>query len=231
MNHQRTSHRTMGAVSVMALVASLVLAGCAEDPEGVDPTLTPMAAVGGGGSGGSSTAGDNPESGDETGPESDDAEDGPGDVDPARAALTGGECLVGNWFVDNEQFGELMTAHAGTAVDNISGSTMVTFRDDGTTTTHYDEWTHTFTQDGATVTVVKDGADSGVYNVGADGAMTMDETDLQSTTTMEFEVDGNGVTRDAPARDGVFTNASFVCSGDELTVSADGATSVLYREH
>lgn len=146
-------------------------------------------------------------------------------------ALTGEACLPGNWFVDNETFGALMAEASGGVGNDMSGTVMVTFREDGTTSTYYDEWTYVTSVDGRTLTLLKDGADSGTYEVTADGSMSLVDTDISSTTSSQIEVDGEQVTMSIRPEPSVFSDASFTCEGDALTMTADGATTILHREH
>lgn len=225
MRDHRTAGPKFGALIALTLGAALLLSGCSSS---IDPEASEQAAVTGGGPGGGST---------EAGRPADDAADADGEADaeaepaePATEALAGAACLTGSWVVDNEHFGELMSSVSGSAVDDIEGVTTVTFRDDGTTTTHYDEWQHTITMDSATVTIVKDGEDSGVYEVAEDGSMTLTDTDLGATTTSQMTMGGQTVAHQAPPQPSVFSRATFRCEGDALTVTAEGATTILHRE-
>lgn len=222
MRHELTSAWRLSAVVALALGGTLMLSGCESTP---DPQATDAQ-----GGGSASTPDDPAADPDASAPAGDDADADAASPPPAEP-LTGAACLPGNWFVDNEHFGELMSSVSGSAVDNIHGVTMVTFRDDGTTTTHYDEWTHTITMDGATVTIVKDGSDSGTYEVAADGSMTLTDADLNTITTSEMEMGGQVIRTEVPPQPSVFSQATFTCEGDVLTVSAEGATTLLHREH
>lgn len=217
---------TLSAVTAVALAAALALAGCNANPAEL--------AAGSVGSTPTTTAEAEPVTSDEPAePVEEDllSEPEPVDEEPAPLTPTGAQCLVGNWLVDNSAFEVMMSAFSGTAVDSISGSLMVTFLDDGTTTTTYDAWTHTITVADGTATVVKNGADSGTYSVGEDGEITINETETTAVTEMQIQVDGQTMSLTEPPGPGVFTDATFTCSGDELTITAAGETSVLYREH
>lgn len=199
-----------------------MLSGCGSTPD-------PQAADTQGG--GSASTPDDPTAEEPDASASPEEDDADGASPPAAEPLTGAACLTGDWFVDNEHFGELMSSVSGGVVDDIHGVTMVTFRADGTTTTHYDEWTHTIKGEGATVTIVKDGSDSGTYEVAADGSMTLTDAELNTTTTSEMEVSGQVIRTEVPPQPSVFSQATFTCDGDELAVSAEGATTLLHREH
>ncbi|WP_430867908.1 hypothetical protein [Demequina aurantiaca] len=151
--------------------------------------------------------------------------------DPPEVELAGKECLPGNWILDNNEFGALMSAAAGSTVSELTGNVMVTFREDGTTSTSYDEWTYALVVDGSQLTLSKNGTDHGTYRVAADGTMSMVDTDLSSVSQMELEVDGSPVINTVQSEPSVFGSAAFTCAGDELTVTADGATTVMHREH
>jgi len=199
-------------IVVIALAAALTLAGCDDEED--------HAAGDGPGAAGTKATQDEPD-GDTT----------PAEDESSTAALTGAACLPGNWVVDNEEFGELMSTVSGSAVDDVSGSVMVTFREDGTTTTHYDDWKHSITVQGATVTIVRDGEDSGTYQVADDGSMSLTDTQMSSTTKARMKMGGRTVDTVAPKTPSVFSQATFTCQGDELTVTADGGTTTLHREH
>lgn len=218
---RRSRHTTLSALTAVALVAALFLTGCDEDPE----------ELAGGSAGSTHAATDDAEPVASTEPAEEDSPSEAGPVEePAPGQLTGAQCIVGNWLVDNSKFATMMSAFSHTAVDSISGSLMLTFRDDGTTTTTYDAWTHTVAVADGTGTVVKNGADSGTYAVGEDGNITVNETEITAVTEMQFEVNGLTTSLTEPPGAGVFTDAAFTCSDDELTVTAAGQTSVLYRE-
>lgn len=155
----------------------------------------------------------------------------PTEESPPEMELTGAECLPGNWFLDNAEFGALLSAAAGSTVSDLTGNVMVTFREDGTTSTAYDEWTYTVVVDGTQLTLIKNGIDHGTYQVAADGTMSMVDTDLSSVSQMKLEVDGAPVISTVQSEPSVFGSAAFTCVGDELTVTADGATTIMHREH
>ncbi|MDN5744054.1 MAG: hypothetical protein L0H31_02910 [Nocardioidaceae bacterium] len=219
------SLRTRLAVTTIALAAALATSACNdEDDRGT------VSADGDGASPSTTAQTSSSEPSEQSEDETEEAEPSPTDESSADVLSTA-DCLPGNWFVDNDEFGALMSTVSGSAVDNISGSTMVTFRDDGTTTTHYDEWTHTITVKSATVTIVKNGEDSGTYEIADDGTMTLTDTDLASTTTSQMKMGGRTINQPVPPQKSVFSRATFTCAGDELTVTAEGATTVLHREH
>lgn len=209
------STRTRIGATAFALTTALSISACDDEKDETAP---------------SSVEGDSAPSPPEGSDDSDDdptaAKDGSSSEGP-----TGAECLTGNWFVDNEEFGELMSTVSGTAVDDVQGTVMVTFGADGTTTTHYDEWIHSITVDGATVTIERNGSDSGTYEVAQDGTMTLTDTEMSSITESHMEVGGRNVTSTVPPQPSVFSQATFVCEADELTVTAEGATTTLHREH
>src|SRR5690554_6158361 len=205
--------------SLAALVVASVLvvtAGCAQDQ------FAAGSASGGGADPDSSEgAGD----GDDADADGEDAE---GDE---PKLLTGADCLPGNWFVDNESFGKLISGAAGGAVDNVTGVVMLTFTADGTTQTLYEGWKHTITVDSAKVTITKDGTDHGTYKVNADGSITLADTRIGSDTKSVMEMAGKSVKTTVTPEPSVFSQASFDCNGDELSVTAAGGTTILHREH
>lgn len=205
--------------SLAALVVASVLvvtAGCAQLPW--------AAGTGAGGSEPDSSEAPSDDGGDDN-PEGDDAEG------EETKVLTGADCLPGNWYVDNESFAALMSSAAGGAVDDITGVVMLTFTADGKTQTLYEDWKHSITVDSATVTIVKNGTDFGTYSVNTDGSIALVDVEIQSDTTSVMKMGGQTVTSTVTPEPSVFSQASFDCNGDELSVTAEGGTTILHREH
>jgi len=151
--------------------------------------------------------------------------------DPPADALAGEACLPGNWFLDNEEFSDFMASVSGSAINKMSGSVMVTFREDGTTSTYYDGWTYDMEGGDRSMSLSKDGTDSGTYHVAADGSMALADTEMSAITTAWIERDGEMVGLRVEPTPSVFSDASFTCEGDKLTMVSDGATTILHREH
>lgn len=59
----------------------------------------------------------------------------------------------------------------------------------------------------------------------APGALTMTETTASSKATLE----AGGMLAEAPHEPTPFSEGSYVCAGDEMTVAVDGGTTVLRR--
>lgn len=149
--------------------------------------------------------------------------------DDSAGFVSGADCLVGNWYLDNESFRALM-ADAGGDVE-VTGWAIITYNADGTTMTTYDEWTNVVSQDGAVATIVRNGEDRGTYEVTGD-AFTMTETDAGSVIEMTMsEGGGPPITVTAERQAAPVSNGTFTCDAETLTVVADGGTSVLHREH
>lgn len=225
MKRRRSSPRRAGAMATGVLLAMTMAAGCDEDDE------AQASQRGTGGQVVTSEPAQEPSEPEATEPAPEPTPAETPTTQPTPTMLTGAACLLGNWYVDNQQFGELMSSVSGSAVDDVTGVVMVTFRDDGTTTTHYDDWKHTITVQSATVTIIKNGEDHGTYEMVDDGTMTLTDTDMNSTTTAKMEMQGRTTDYDAPPQPSVFSQSVFTCEGDELTVTAEGATTVLHREH
>lgn len=208
---------SVATAAVVALASALLLSGCAGEEN--------TASLSGGSSSSGATsgpdgAGEKRDGGD---PERSDAEKADGESD---AALTGAACLPGKWILDNAKFAALIAAGTGGVVDDVQGLALLTLGADGSTSTRYEDWSHTITSDGATMTVVRNGTDSGTYSL-AGGSMTMTETSVASEVVMTMNGNVMGAASHEPS---VFSQATFSCSGDTLTVTADGGTSTLHRQ-
>jgi hypothetical protein len=203
---------TFAALVVASVVA--FTAGCA---------LLPESAAGGGAGGGSgSDNSDGPANGDDTDSDEDGGE--------GAKVLTGADCLPGDWSVDNDSFAALMSGASGGAVDTVTGLVMLTFTTDGKTQTRYENWKHSITVDSATVTIVKNGTDFGTYSVNADGSVALVDAEISSDTTSVMDIGGQKVSHTVTPEPSVFSQASFDCNGDDLSVTAEGATTILHRE-
>lgn len=215
-----------GCLTALAVASALlVTAGCAAEE-------VPQGATAGGGSGS--------ESADVAADADSDADSGTADADAdasddSDGELTMRECLPGNWYVDNESFGKLIAGTGQGVVDDVTGVVMLSMHADGTSETLYEDWTHSIAVDSpagsGTMTITKNGTDYGSYEVHGDGTMSMIDTQISSETTSVMKMEGNTVTSVVTPEPSVFSQASFTCAGDELTVTADGGTTILHREH
>lgn len=151
------------------------------------------------------------------------------EADPIEPTPVSTECLVGTWLVDNEHLGAYFASAAqaasqGTSIPTPGGEVVVAFMDDGQYTVTYDGWTVEIIQDGMTVQVVRDGTDRGTYQATDSGALTQQDTEMGSQVTMAFP-GGSHVVDGAPTS----TSGEFTCEGDRLSITAEGATSILDR--
>lgn len=209
--------RYFRTVVVVAIAAglSLSLTGCAdEDDQQVSGTA---------GSGSSRTGPDNDNESESADTETDT------DTDSAANSPTG--CLVGTWLADNQQLGALFKSAAeGTdadgAVSDPTGEVRITFGAEGQYSATYDAWTMEISQDGVTMELIREGADTGRYEATDEGSVTWTETEMGSTATLKgptgsFEVPADGQEQ--------FTG-TFTCGGEELEITANGATTVFSRQ-
>lgn len=169
-----------------------------------------------------------PDAASPSGGTADDADAG----DDARAALTGLECVVGSWLLDNGTFAELMSLE-GRVVDSITGTVRFRADADGEAVTEYADWTHVIrmTEQDAVVTLVRNGSDTGTLTEEADGTLSLLETVNDSEIVSVMEMGGKRITvptvKNSP---GALHLAVFDCSGDELTLTVDGRSTVMSRE-
>lgn len=220
-----TAVRMRGAAAALVLLTAFALAGCGDDE-------ADQAAGSGAGAGSSADASDadaNPDAE----PDSD-AEDADVDAEvvDVEENLVGEACLYGNWVFDNESFKETLE-QAGGEVRSVEGLVMISYRQDGTTTSSFHDWTTVIVSpdaDGGTATMVRIGEDLGTYTVSGD-TLTTTETEPDSVLTMTMVVDGQKVSFTPPHEPFVSIGANFTCEGDTLTITAEGATSRLSREH
>lgn len=203
--------RMRGAAVIITVLATFALTGCGNDESD------------------SATDG-NPKVPETAEPNANDSESS--DVkENASGSLAGEACLYGNWYLDNESFRALLETAGGTVID-VTGSSVLTYREDGTTTTLYDEWTTKVEQDGSVTTMVRNGEDSGTYEVAGGDTLTMTETDANSVLEMTMKADGQqAVTMTVDPESSPLSQGTFTCEGDTLTVVVDGQASILYREH
>lgn len=164
----------------------------------------------------------------ETVAEEEESEDAP--AEEGEPILSGEACLYGNWYLDNESY-KAMLEEAGGNVLSVTGWAIIWYGDDGTTLATFDEWTTVATEDNAETTMVRNGEDLATYEVTGD-TITTTETEGNSVLEMTMKMDGqDAATVVAPHEPSVTTVATFTCEGETLTVTAEGATSVLHREH
>lgn len=147
----------------------------------------------------------------------------------APRASSGKECLIGNWYINDAKFAELMSSIAGFEVSGTAGSGAMTIQEDGTTTTHYDDWSYTFEQEGMSMTVEKSGTDEAIYDATDDGGLTVREVAMNAVTTLK--TDAGSFAYDSSDDPMSMTEARYVCEGDVLTISTEGGGVVFGREH
>ena len=211
--------RGAAAVAITALTL-LALTGCGDDDSGSAAT--------GNDSGASTEVAPETETETETVAEEEESEDAA--AEDEEPILSGEACLYGNWYLDNESF-KAMLEEAGGNVLSVTGWAIVWYGDDGTTMATFDEWTTVTTEDNAETTMVRNGEDLATYEVTGD-TITTRETEGNSVLEMTMKMDGqDAATVVAPHEPSVTTVATFTCEGETLTVTAEGATSVLHREH
>lgn len=220
--------RGAGAAATLALAATLVLAGCDDE----DSLEVEAAAEQGTGPTAESTTEPTPTAVATSSPTPTAAPTSSvTPEEPAEPALAGEECLPGNWFLDDEQFSAFLAGAAEGEVTGSSGTVMVTFREDGTTTTHYDGWSYTIEVDGRTVTLTRRGQDEGTYAVEGDGSLTLLTTAIDSITESQVDIDGEVATIGISPEPMEPTVAEYTCAGDQFTLTADGTTTLMHREH
>lgn len=215
MRYSRRGGRSV-AITAVAVVAVLGLAGCASE------------ATGGSGAGGAGGAGSDAASA----PAASTATPAP-EVTQQAAPLTGAECIVGSWLLDNASFGEIISSYADGVVDDVTGTVRFRADADGNAVTEYIDWTNTIrmTNPAGVVTMVRNGQDAGTYHAEADGRLSLTETANESVIVVEMT--SGGTTMAMPTVEnspGALHLAVFTCTGDELTVTVDDRSSVLHRE-
>jgi hypothetical protein len=204
------SVRVRSAAAALAMLTMLALTGCGEDEDQTQASSTA----------GSSTSTAAPEEVDD---EDDAAENSDDEI------LTGEACLYGTWYLDNDVFKALLE-QAGGEVRSVTGWAIVSYHPDGTSAAAFDEWTTVATYEGSMATMVRNGEDLATYSVSGD-TLTTTETAAGSVLTMTMLVNGQEMTMQAPHEEFSVTTGTFTCEADTLTISAQGATSVLLREH
>lgn len=182
------------ALAALVVASALALSGCGEEPRPVG-SVSPSP---------SGTA------------VSQEADAPVADEPQGQVALTGAECLLGIWSLDNEEYTALLKERSRGVVDSVTGAVTLTLRTDSRTSTTYDGWTTSITTDGVNQTLVRNGADTGTYTVNGD---TLKLTAANLASVIVNRVDGTE-TREASRDPSVFTEASFACMGDDLTVRA-----------
>lgn len=204
---------------VVAIAASLSLSltGCGdEDDQQVSGTA---------GSGSSLTGPDNGNGNDNQ------SEPVDTETDTDSSATSPTSCLVGTWLADNQQLGALFKSAAeGTdaagAVSDPRGEVLITFGAEGQYSAAYDAWTMEVSQDGMTMELIREGTDTGSYEATDEGSVEWTDTEMGSTATLRgptgsFEVPAGGQDQYV---------GTFTCGGEELEITADGATTAFSRQ-
>ncbi|SJN21356.1 hypothetical protein FM104_03110 [Microbacterium esteraromaticum] len=207
-------------MAALSLVMIFALTGCGDDD--IDQAASA--------NGGAASDGDNAPDTDADAPTDaeDDAEEAT-DIESADVPA-GVECLYGNWYVDNDAFKEMLKKAGGRAL-SVSGWAIVTYNPDGTSLATFDEWTTVTQEQGAKATMVRNGEDQATYVVTGD-QITTTETVGSSVLMMTMQMEGkDAITVEAPHEPFSVTTGTFTCTAETLTVNANGATSVLLREH
>lgn len=203
----------MGAMLCVGL--ALGLAACGDDDE-------KDAAQAGSASGSSSSSTSSPETSPGTKEADKDADD--------AADTSGAGCLVGTWLLDNAHFGALLKGAAGEAsgsmkMSEISGKMLMTFTDKGQFNATYKGSSFDITQDGMTIKMVREGTDKGTYQAKDDGHLEISETDMGSVVKMTSQGGSHSISSPPSS-----TTSTFICKGNTLKVTAEGATSILSRQ-
>lgn len=202
------------AAVVAVLLTSIALTGCDEDEEALQQT-----------SGGSASdaAGAQDADADTQDPAvpPEDSETAEEPEDAPSSALTGADCLVGTWTLDNDSFRALLESAGGAAV-KVSGSVIIVYETDGSTSTTYDDWTTVSAQDGSTVTMQRTGQDTGTYEASDDGVFRMDTLDAASTIELVITSPDQSEYRMRPENeDPPVSSGNYTCEGDSLSVADD----------
>lgn len=143
------------------------------------------------------------------------------------------ECVVGNWwFFEGQELNDFMTSITlGAFSVTTTGFAILTVNPDGSTQTTYDHWVNVVMLESAMSTVERDGIDKGSYSISSNGAMTVSDTTIGSVTTWVTETGGETIEATGDPEPSLFSRGEFTCNGEELEITVDGATAVLYREH
>jgi hypothetical protein len=79
--------------------------------------------------------------------------------------------------------------------------------------------------------MTRNGEDTGVYTAESDGTFSLQEVNNASTMVVETSVAGAVVSQQTlTGSPSTMHQAVFSCSGDELTITVDGASSIMTRE-
>lgn len=156
-------------------------------------------------------------------------------------AASGADCLVGEWELDSEAFVEQLTTAMAEEVGGqditiefVGGSYTVSMGADGTFIAVRDEWSWQSSMSEGNFRITIDGADTGTWSADA-GSLTVSDIESNSVVTAQAEVEGELIDMPqatVPLADtnAVGETASFICTGDTLTVeSTEGFTSELTR--
>ncbi len=159
----------------------------------------------------------------------------------APEAGGGPACVAGVWELDSAAFMEQIFAAYGAEMEGVdafefvSGSQVVTLGADGSYVSERDEWSFRIGTGEDTVRMTIDGTDVGSYTITGD-EITITDLDQSAVMSLQAEVDGQlldlpiGTVGNVEA-DVLLGTASYTCSGDLLTVTADepGVTAVFER--
>jgi len=141
--------------------------------------------------------------------------------EPAADSIAVADCVLGNWYLDNEGFARALTFDEIPPEDSVTGVLMMTFHDDGTVETLYENWSFTYSGSG-TGTVTRDGTDY--------GTVSLEDTVIDSTTLITENV--GGVERTMEDDSGSqFSSTTFTCSDEELNPNSFVDYWALHREH
>lgn len=213
-----------GAAAALVLLGALTLTACSDedDPAGASD-----------GTDGATATSPGTDETPDVDPTTQDSEETP-DLEPSSEEppppASADACVHGSWLADNESIRELLEV-PGVNVQEVTGSVVLTFREDGTSTTAYDAWTTVVAQDESVVTLTRNGEDLGAYTVAEDGTMTMEETEARSVADMVLKAEGQpAISATAPREEAPLSAGTFTCEGDTMTVTVEGYTSTLHRQ-
>ncbi|MDT0200382.1 hypothetical protein [Nocardioides sp. AE5] len=158
----------------------------------------------------------------ESGPEQ------PGTPDPVS---DDGDCIVGTWALQNSTFTDALKEFGGGFEVEISGRARFVAGADGSAATEYQAWTFTARMPEGEMVLVREGTDTGRWMTRPDGTISLEETEIASR--VEASITAGGMTIPIPQvehQPGELHEGVFTCSGDTLTVSVDGVSTVMQRE-
>ena len=159
-------------------------------------------------------------------------------ADTAAPAVVGvPACTVGTWQMDNNSFAELWLKLAastglGASIDSVTGSVIVVVSPEGLWSSTYDNWGFiTSAPQGISISISITGDDSSTGTFGEDGSFSFVTNSVNTTVTMTAA--SQGVNIPIPPLAGTGTaiggTGTYVCEGDEMTITTQNAPLNMFR--